>query len=429
MTYNRAIIKEAVTGVGQAVSDLDAFPDGKRLLIYAPVPLFRKDGQLFVEAQARNGLRLWAENFAHVTVLMPVEEGEPPTGWQPVDEMVLAQNRIVIEPLPTAYRPDRFLRSYRGVRTRIRDLIDRSDLLSFAIGGLFGDWGSVACLEAHKLGRPYAVWTDRVESQVMLHAADHGSFQKRLRARLYHRPMAALERYVIRLAEVGLFHGKDTFDFYAPFCKNPVLVHDIHIAKDDHIPAADLAGKIARASDGPLRLAYVGRADTMKGPLDWVEVLERLDADGVDFHATWLGDGEDLPRMKARVQAAGLSDRVSLPGFSNDRKLVLETLRAAHVFLFCHRTPESPRCLIEALTSGCPIVGYTSAFASDLIAGHHGGRLVRMGDTAGLSAAVAEMARDRGALAGLIGAAAQDGSPFDDVSVFRHRSEVIKAFL
>ena len=42
------------------------------LLIYAPVPLYRAaDGGWLVEAQACNGLRLWAENFARVIVMMP----------------------------------------------------------------------------------------------------------------------------------------------------------------------------------------------------------------------------------------------------------------------------------------------------------------------------------------------------------------------
>lgn len=39
------------------------------------------------------------------------------------------------------------------------------------------------------------------------------------------------------------------------------------------------------------------------------------------------------------------------------------------------------------------------------------------------------LGRDRTRLADLIERAAQDGAPFDDVSVFRHRSELIRAYL
>ena len=71
-------------------------------------------------------------------------------------------------------------------------MIEDADYLSFAIGGLFGDWGAVACFEAHRMKRPYAVWTDRVESRVMREAGRAGSWRSRLRAALTLRPAAML---------------------------------------------------------------------------------------------------------------------------------------------------------------------------------------------------------------------------------------------
>ncbi|SET42392.1 glycosyltransferase [Oceanicella actignis] len=406
---------------------------GDTLLIYAPVPLHRAggrpDGALTLEGQACNGLRLWAENFARVISMMPLAEGPPPPDWVPLTEVGPSLERIRIEPMPVAWRPDRFLRALPAARRRIRALIDEADYLSFSIGGLFGDWGSVACVEARRMGRPYAVWTDRVESEVVRRSAGAGPWRARLRARLTHRPMAALERALIRRADLGLFHGRETYATYAPFCRRPEVVHDIHIAAADHIAPEALAAKTAAAAEGPLRIVYVGRADPMKGPLDWVAALAGLAARGVDFRATWLGDGTERAAMRREIAAAGLDERVSTPGFAADRGAVLEALRAAHVFLFCHKTPESPRCLIEALISGTPIVGYDGAFARDLIADHGGGRLAPLNDAAALTEILAQLAADRPALAELFARAARDGAPFDDVSVFRHRSELIRAGL
>jgi glycosyltransferase involved in cell wall biosynthesis len=331
-------------------------------------------------------------------------------------------------PVPVAWRPDRFLAHLPSVRQRIREMIGRADYLSFAIGGLFGDWGAVACLEAHRLGRKFAVWTDRVESEVVRHSVGSGPLKSRLRARLTHRPMAMLERAVIRRATLGLFHGRETYDAYAPFCRMPEVVHDIHISAEDHISPEALAANIAAAAAGPLRITYVGRAHPMKGTRDWVEVLERLAATGADFRAVWIGDGAERESMLGRIARADLTAQVEMPGYA-DRDTVLEALRASHVFLFCHRTPESPRCLIESLVSGCPIVGYDSAFPRDLIAAHGGGLLVPLGDTGGLAALLARLAVDRGRLGDLIGRAARDGAPFDDESVFRHRSELIRRHL
>ena len=396
------------------------------LLIYAPVPVFRRDGQLYLENQACNGLRLWAENFDRVLVMMPEDPGQMPDNWVPLAENVPNLDRIELHTLPTAYRPDQFARAYRKTRTRIRSLIERADYLSFAIGGLFGDWGSVACLQAHRMNRKFAVWTDRVESQVMRADANDGPLKSRLRARLYWRPMAALERHVIRRATLGLFHGRDTFETYAPFCANPVLVHDIHIARSDHITAQALVEKLKNIKDGPIRLFYSGRADAMKGPMDWIAVLGALHEKGVDFRATWLGVGDHLEQMRSAVSSLGLEDKVSLPGFTRDRSELLNQLQSAHAFMFCHKTPESPRCLIEALISGTPIIGYASAFPADLIADNGGGWLTPLNDVDALADAIARLSADRAPLGKLISNAARDGAPYDAETVFRHRSDVIK---
>ena len=133
--------------------------------------------------------------------------------------------------------------------------------------------------------------------------------------------------------------------------------------------------------------------------------------------------------MLSKIAAAGLQSRVEVPGFVADRAAILQELRAAHVFLFCHLTPESPRCLIEALASGCPLLGYDTAYPRDLIAGHGGGILVPQGNTAALASEIAVLSSERGRLSNLIRAAAMDGKPFNDESVFQHRSEVIRQHL
>ena len=408
------------------------------LLIYAPVPLHLFEGELYIERQAVNGVRLWARHFEKITVMMPVSPTAPPAGWVPLRQFPEALSRVSIEPLPMAYRPDQFLYSLPQTLSRIRELIKEADYLSFAIGGLFGDWGAVSCLAAHQMQRPFAVWTDRVESEVMRQsqdrprdrALDQTTWRSRLRGRLYHRPMAWLEEAVIQRADLGLFHGAETYKAYHGFCRNPQLVHDIHIAEEDHIRDTALAAKMTDvASKRPLRLVYTGRAEAMKGPIDWTTVLERLNVLGVDFTATWLGDGESLPQMQARIRRAGLADRVEFPGFVEDRALVLQTLRQADIFMFCHKTPESPRCLIEALTCGTPILGYSGAYARDLIAKHSGGLLVSRGDTEALAYEISKLDGDRGRLAQYIANARADGRPFSDAQVFAHRSALIKYHL
>ena len=400
------------------------------LLLYAPVPIYSSDQGYLLEDQACNGVRLWAENFGRVIIMFPVLHGKAPPSWIPIQSSGIDMERVEIVSLPTAYRPDQFARHYAATRRQIGQLIDRARYLSFAIGGLFGDWGAVAAMEAHKKQRPFAVWADRVESEVVREAVRSAkSAKERIRAALTHRPMAMLERAVIRKATIGLFHGAETHATYAPYAKVAEIVHDIHLSEKDRIPPELLAAKMADAAQGPLRICYVGRADAMKGPHDWIQAMVELHRKGVDFQATWLGDGEALAAMRAEVASHGLTDRVHLPGFVRDRSLLLETLRSSHVLAFCHKTPESPRNLIESLVSGTPIVGYDSAFPRDLISVHGGGVLTPLNDVNALVNALETLGNDRSRLAALMKSAALDGDPFNDVAVFKHRSEIIRAHL
>jgi colanic acid/amylovoran biosynthesis glycosyltransferase len=400
------------------------------LLIYAPVPLCHSPEGYWLEDQACNGLRLWAENFSRVIAMHPVEYGKPPPSWIPVRSSAIDFERVELVGLPTAYRPDQFMRHYASIRSQIGQLIDQADYLSFSIGGLFGDWGSVAAFEAHRKQRPFAVWTDRVESEVVRRDARSARSPKvRLRAALTHRPMAMLERAVIRRSSLGLFHGAETHATYAPYARVSEIVHDIHLRAEDRIPPEQLAAKVASAAQGPLRITYLGRADPMKGPEDWIEVMARLHAAGVSFQATWLGDGERLADMQERVKRLGLEQQISLPGFLRNREAILEALRQTQVFVFCHKTPESPRNLIESLVCGTPIVGYDSAFPRDLIAEHGGGILTPLDDVEALSSALIQLSRDREQLARLFDRAARDGEPFNDMAVFKHRSDIIKQHL
>ncbi len=71
---------------------------------------------------------------------------------------------------------------------------------------------------------------------------------------------------------------------------------------------------------------------------------------------------------------------VETPGFVADRDRVIATIRDSDLMLFTHLEPESPRVLIEALMSACPIVGYDRPHPSDLISVHGGGILSPLGD-------------------------------------------------
>jgi glycosyltransferase involved in cell wall biosynthesis len=339
-------------------------------------------------------------------------------------------NRIRFVELPNAFHPVEFFRTLRATRQRIRALIEEARYLSFAICGIWGDWAAVACLEAAKMNRPYSIWTDRVEYQVLRKTLRECPYPRRILAEVESIVMPHYHKRLIRRSAVGLFNGMDCYEEYSPYVKNSFRVFDIHLSPEDAISPEQIDAKINRIGSGePLRICYMGRAAEMKGPLDWLEVMRILRDKGIDYQATWLGDGPMLEQARQKIVELNLESCVIFPGFTGNRSEVLQRFRTSDLFVFCHKTPESPRCLIEALISGCPIVGYESAYARDLIQSAGGGEFTELNNPTRLAEAIERLAGDRPVLVELTRSAARSGTQFSDKVAFGQRSDIIKKYL
>ncbi len=377
-------------------------------------------GNINIEAQAHNGLRLWLKHFKQVTLAClkvdHVNELELPLST------IEGADRLRFVGLPEAWLPHHFFAKLPSVSKQLGEEIDRCEHLQFAIGGLWGDWSSVAAIIATAKKRRFSVWTDHVESDT----ARAKAFSKRGISRLYTRATAALmapyEKAIIRKSKLGLFHGADCYEAYSGYCGNPHLVHDIHIGSGQHISEHALRERLNSRAGRPLRIAYAGRAAPEKGPLDWVRAITQA-RQSVDVTGTWFGTGPDM--SAAQSLAAELNAPVSFPGVLPHFQL-LDTLQTFDAFAFCHKTLESPRCLIEALACGLPIIGYRSHYPEELLAKYPGGILVERNSIDGLAGAIASLADDRH-LAALSVAARQSGAGFTDEAVFAHRADLIKS--
>ena len=97
--------------------------------------------------------------------------------------------------------------------------------------------------------------------------------------------------------------------------------------------------------------------------------------------------------------------------------------------LFTHVTPESPRCLIESLVRGTPIIGYHSEYADDLVNNLGGGMFVPVENWEQLGNLIAKLSNNPQHLSTLIEQAGKNGNRFNDQAVFQERSELIKKHL
>lgn len=406
----------------------------KGMLLVLPVPFRVQENQLLFESQACNGLEQWADNFGSVIVVAPImpeslAQDNKTIVWRDTQSLANSE-RFEFVPLPWAYSTKDFLLCYGPVRTTLGKLIERSHYLQFAIGGLMGDWAAIAALEAKKRGRSYAIHTDRVEHLVIKNTTQTAPLKTRLKANLVAPIMAGFHKHIIKNCALGLWHGQDCYTAYSPFCNNSHLIHDVHTKPNDIISAQALSVKAQQVkSDETLRICYAGRLEQMKAPFDWVQALSSALNLGVKLHATWIGDGSLFEQTQAMIAQRGLGDAIKLLGFESNHQKVLQKIRDSHLMLFTHITPESPRCLIESLICGTPIVGYESQYASDLVKDFGGGKFVPVKESKQLGELLLSIDRDRTQLSQLIQQAGKNGTRFHDQAVFQERSNLIKKHL
>ena len=251
------------------------------LLIMLPLPVrYDQEGRLLFESQAANGLERWAENFEHVTVtciLTPEKKLQARSSWtwRPVAELTCASTVEVIT-LPWAFKPSLFIRHYRKTRKLLAGLIQRSNYLVFSICYTWGDWAALGCLEAIRQRRPYAVWTDLVDhrrsaltlpASLRLANSIPGTLMQTWW--IYHHNL-------IQRGRLGLFHGRECYDAYAPYCPIP--------CRSQHPPEAGRRDRCADSrkpdrrdpSKRSLGRRHLGRADAARGGLDWLPMSQTV---------------------------------------------------------------------------------------------------------------------------------------------------------
>ncbi len=382
-----------------------------------------------IDDQTAAGIRQWCRHFDRVTfygiAVDDVKGGGSTTAWVDTDAGVIDGIARVI-PLPWGYGIGSTVRHQAAVRAELRDAIATHRHLCFTLGGIVGDWPSFGAFEAIRAGRRFAAWIDRVEPSIIRNKLQ-GAPLRRLAAEATLPFTQGAIRHILRRSSVALLQGGDSFDYYARSAGDPHCTYDTHTSVAEQIAPDALIAKQRRISSGaPLRIVYVGRAVAMKGTADWIAVLERLHRAGVPFQATWIGDGPDLPMMKARIADTDMADRIAFPGFEDRRDVLLAALRDSDLLMFCHKTPESARALIEALVCGCPIVGYGSSYPRDLVRERGGGAFAAVHDVAGLAEQVAALHRDRTALADLVAHAAESGTLYSEDTVYADRAALMK---
>lgn len=142
-----------------------------------------------------------------------------------------------------------------------------------------------------------------------------------------------------------------------PLRRIPLLKHKVHLINNGvdtgEIESAQGSAKEIAAwkAAGSFVIGYVGRLTAGKG----LDVLLRSIAAHGEPHwrVALVGEGEQEAELKAMVRRLQLEDSVRFFGFRPDRLLFM---KAFDVFVLPSRSEGTPRCIMEAMVAGVPVV-------------------------------------------------------------------------
>jgi glycosyltransferase involved in cell wall biosynthesis len=160
--------------------------------------------------------------------------------------------------------------------------------------------------------------------------------------------------------------------------RNRIPAERIHVV-GFFLPWEREATRPADPATEPPVIGAVGRWDGVKGLELLLELLIEI-APRVDFRARLLGGGPGLEEGRERIAAAGLRERIELPGYLDDEKL-REFYSGLSLLAFPSLIPESFGAAgIEAHAHGVPVVGFAAGGVRDWLQHERNGLLGPVGD-------------------------------------------------
>lgn len=172
-------------------------------------------------------------------------------------------------------------------------------------------------------------------------------------------------------------------DARARFIRNGVDLREID---------ASLVESPRRAGAGAARtVGFIGQIIPRKGVGDLIEAFDTLYADDSSLKLELVGDGRQRSELEATAQGLPSAQAIHFLGFRADR---LELLSRFDLFVMTSSLEGIPRCMMEAMAVGVPVVAYDIPGVDQLIEHRRTGLMAPHGDKAALAACCRELMSD-----------------------------------
>jgi len=158
-------------------------------------------------------------------------------------------------------------------------------------------------------------------------------------------------------------------------------------------PSGERAGEAQPVHGDRVRVLTVGRLDNMKGVAVLIEAAADLRRRGIDVSLTIVGDGPRRDYLQRLAERLGVGDHVAWPGAVGQDE-IRDHYHAADVFCLPSFAEGIPVVLMEAMSTGLPVIANRITGIPELIEHDVGGLLVRPGRLDQLVSALERLARD-----------------------------------
>ncbi len=190
-------------------------------------------------------------------------------------------------------------------------------------------------------------------------------------------------------------NGYAAYNYYRRFNSNTIVYLDNRAYESEMPTVQQVSERIENtfSAKQPLRLAFTGRLEARKGPLETVALASELTRRGVDYSFFVAGDGPQREELERAVSAAGLQERFDIAGVLDFVTELMPRMRTEADVFFCPHPQGDPSCTyVETLACGVPIVGYANESVSTLAEHTIGVGQVPMGDASAAADAVLALA-------------------------------------
>ncbi|KAB8311913.1 colanic acid biosynthesis glycosyltransferase WcaL [Erwinia endophytica] len=149
----------------------------------------------------------------------------------------------------------------------------------------------------------------------------------------------------------------------------------------------------------PPEIVAAGRLVAKKGFLLLIDSLARLQAMGLSFHCTLIGDGPLREQLDAGIQNAGLEERVTLTGPLPRDRVAEAIQQAAMVVAPCTISEDGdrdglPTILVEAMALGTPVISTRVVGIPELVVDQETGLCVEPDNPGELALAMARLLQE-----------------------------------